>query len=310
MRRSGRSAPEARASSGIRLMLEAQHMPFLAAPVMPTLPRLTVTAVVDILLVAYLIYQFLMMVRGRRAAPILAGISLLAVVYLVALWLRLELLRTILATLAPYTAFALIVMFQSELRRWLARLGRSQFLGLGGRLQRREVTQEILLAVAQMSQNSTGALIVIERDIGLRTFVESGIMLDACVSRDLLLSIFEPGGALHDGAVIIQRDRIVAAACFLPLTMNPVMIEQLGTRHRAAIGITEEADCLAVIVSEETGRISTAAFGEIEFDVTLKRLEERLTGHAKRRDDRRLPEQPRAHAAPASADEEDSVRRA
>ena len=291
-------------------MLEAQRMPFLAAPVMPTLPRLTITAVIDILLVAYLIYQFLMMVRGRRAAPILAGISLLAVVYLVSLWLRLELLRTILATLAPYTAFALIVMFQSELRRWLARLGRSQFLGLGGRLQRREVTQEILLAVAQMAQNSTGALIVIERDIGLRTFVESGIMLDACVSRDLLLSIFEPGGALHDGAVIIQRDRIIAAACFLPLTMNPVMIEQLGTRHRAAIGITEEADCLSIIASEETGRISIAAFGEIEFDVTLKRLEERLSGHAKRRDDRRLPEETRTEAAGAGAREPaDPVRR-
>jgi diadenylate cyclase len=293
----------------IRLTLDAKRMPF-AAPAMPTLPSLTITSVIDILLVAYLIYQFLMMVRGRRAAPILAGITLLAAVYLISVWMRLELLRTILATLAPYTAFALIVMFQSELRRWLARLGRTQFLGLGGRLQRREITQEILLAVAQMSQNSTGALIVIERDIGLRTFVESGVMLDAVVSRDLLLAIFEPGGALHDGAVIIQRDRIIAAACFLPLTMNPVMIEQLGTRHRAAIGITEEADCLSIIVSEETGRISIAAFGEIEFDVTLKRLEERLTSHARRRDDRRGVERSETQAATGSAEQSaDPVRR-
>jgi diadenylate cyclase len=131
---------------------------------------------------------------------------------------------------------------------------------------------------------------VIERDIGLRTFIESGITLDAVVSRDLLLSIFEHGGALHDGAVIVQRDRVAAAACFLPLTMNPVIAEQLGTRHRAAIGITEEADCLSIIISEENGRISIAAFGEIELNVTLKRLEERLAGHAKRREGKTLPE--------------------
>jgi diadenylate cyclase len=262
----------------------------VSAPFVFTLPKLTITSALDILIVAYLIYQLLIMVRGRRAAPVLIGISLLAAVYLCAAWLRLELLRTVLATLAPYTAFALIVMFQSELRRWLARLGRSQVLGLGGRLQRREIIQEILLAVAKMSQDKTGALIVIERDIGLRTFIESGITLDAIVSRDLLLSIFEHGGALHDGAAIIQRDRVAAAACFLPLTMNPLAGEQLGTRHRAAIGITEEADCLSIIISEETGRISIAAFGEIELGVTLKRLEDRLAGHPKRREERRLPE--------------------
>lgn len=262
----------------------------VSAPFAPTLPKLTFTSVLDILIVAYLVYQLLIMVRGRRAAPILIGVTLLGAVYLCAVWLHLELLRTVLATLAPYTGFALIVMFQSELRRWLARLGRRQVLGLGGRLQRREIIQEILLAVAKMSQDKTGALIVIERDIGLRTFIESGITLDAVVSRDLLLSIFEHGGALHDGAVIVQRDRVAAAACFLPLTMNPVVAEQLGTRHRAAIGITEEADCVSIIISEENGRISIAAFGEVELNVTLKRLEERLSGHAKRREGRPLSE--------------------
>ncbi len=265
-------------------------MPVAFVSFFSDLPKLTITSVVDILLVSILIYQFLTMVRGRRAAPILIGIAMLSGVYVIAAYARLELLRTILATLAPYTAFGLIVMFQSELRRLLARLGRTQFLALGSSLQRREVTQEILLAVQQLTQGNVGALIVLERDVGLRTFIESGVSLDANVSRDLLCSIFEPGGALHDGAVIIQRDRVAAAGCFLPLTMNPQLLGTLGTRHRAAIGITEEADCLSVIVSEETGRISVAAFGEIELDITMKRLEERLSSHSQRQDPRHLPE--------------------
>jgi diadenylate cyclase len=259
-------------------------MPSFSLPTLPNLPHLTITALFDIIIVAVLIYQLLMILRGRRAAPILLGVFVLGGVYLAATALHMELLRTLLATIAPYTGLALVVMFQSELRRLLARIGRSQLLGVGGRMQRREITQEVLLAIARMAERRVGALIVVERDIGLRTFIESGVALDAYISRDLLCSIFEPGGAMHDGAVIIQRDRIAAAACFLPLTMNPQMLEQVGTRHRAAIGITEEADCLSIIVSEETGRISVAAFGEIEFNVPVKRVEERLATHARRRD--------------------------
>ncbi len=253
---------------------------------LPVIPKLTVTAVIDILAVAFLIYQFIMIVRGRRAAHILTGLFILVLVYAVAVWARLDLLRSVLATLAPYTGFALIVMFQSEIRRLLARIGRRPIIGLGGRLQRREVIGEILLALQYMAQRRIGALIVIERDIGLRTFAESGVTLDAQLSRDLLCSIFEPGGALHDGAALVLGDRVVAAACFLPLTMNPTLLRQLGTRHRAAIGITEETDCLSLVVSEETGRISVAAFGEIELDVNLKRVEERLATHARRRNPR------------------------
>lgn len=258
--------------------------------VFPDFSRFTITSVIDILIVATLIYQFFMMIRGRRAAPILAGLGILAGVYIIAAYARLELLRTMLATLAPYTAFAVIVMFQSELRRVLARIGRTHLFGAGVRLQRREVTQEIVLAVQQLAQAKIGALIVIERDVGLRTFIESGVSLDACVSRDLLCTIFEPGAPLHDGAAIIQRDRVAAAGCFLPLTMNPLLSGTLGTRHRAAIGITEEADCLSCIVSEETGRISVASFSEIELDISMKRLEERLAEHARRRDERRIPD--------------------
>jgi len=254
-------------------------MPDFVASLTSSLPKLSLTAILDILVVAFIIYQLIMVVRGTRAAHVLAGIGVVLLVYLLSIWMGLELVRSILANVVPYTAIALIVLFQSEIRRTLARIGRRRSLGFGGRLQRRESTDEILWALNRLSEQKTGALIVLERDMGLRTFVESGQVLDACLSRDLLLSIFQPGGPMHDGAVIIQGDRVAAAACFLPLSMNPLLARKLGTRHRAAIGITEESDCLSVVVSEETGRVSVAAFGEIELDVTLERLEQRLAKH-------------------------------
>jgi diadenylate cyclase len=244
------------------------------------MPRLTWSAALDIVLTAFIIYQFIIIVRGRRSAAILAGLLIIVLVYLVSVYAKLELLRTILATLAPYTAFGMIVMFQSEIRRLLARIGQRRVIGFGGRLHRRETVEELLLAIQQLAQQKIGALIVVEREVGLRTFVESGVPLDANVSRDLLLAIFYPGSAMHDGAVIIQGDRVAAAACFLPLTMNPELLRFLGTRHRAGIGITEETDCISLIVSEETGRISIAARNEIEYDVTIERVEQRLTRRA------------------------------
>jgi diadenylate cyclase len=241
-----------------------------------TIPTLNLTAVIDILAVAFIFYQLLQIVRGTRAFHILIGILTVVVVYEIALRTGLEALRTILASLAPYTAIAFIVLFQSEIRRTLARLGRKRIFG-GYRSP--ESIAEILLSLSALSRDKTGALIVIERDIGLRTFIESGVRLDAHVSHDLLLSIFRPGTALHDGAIIIQKDRIAAAACFLPLTVNPAFSNQVGTRHRAGIGITEETDCLSLIVSEETGMISVAAFSEIERDVTIERVDQRIREH-------------------------------
>jgi diadenylate cyclase len=252
-------------------------------PVLEHFPRLTLNAAVDIFLVAVLIYQFILMVRGRRAAHILVGLGVLVVAYAASVWADLELLRTILATLAPYTAIALIVMFQSELRRLLARIGRRPFFAVS-QIEQREVAQELQLALAHFSQNKIGALIVLERKIGLRTFIESGVKLDAAISRDLLCATFHPGGALHDGAAIVQGDRVAAAACFLPLTTNPLLLTELGTRHRAALGITEESDCIALVVSEETGRVSIAAYGEIELNVSLERVEQVLTGPFERGD--------------------------
>lgn len=243
------------------------------------LPHTTFLAVLDILLVAFFIYQFLVIIRGRRAAHIVLGLAIIASIYGLSIILGLELLRSLLAMLAPYAPFALIVMFQSEIRRMLARIGRRRLLSIGGRLQKREFADELVLALGHLASQKTGALIVIERDIGLRTFIESGVVLEAFLSRDLLLTIFQNGSALHDGAVIVQGERIAAAACFLPLSVKPMFTGKLGTRHRAGIGVTEEADCLSLIVSEETGHISVAAFGEIERNVMPDRLQERITEH-------------------------------
>ena len=246
---------------------------------LPSLPQLDVTAILDILVVAFLVYQALMVVRGTRAGHILVGILIMVSLYGVALWTGLEALRALLAFIVPYLGLAIIVLFQSEIRRTLARLGRKRWWGWGGAFWKPETVNEILLAVEELAAHKTGALIVLERDIGLRTFIESGVRLEARLSRDLLLSIFQVGLPLHDGAAIVQKDRLAAAACFLPLTTNPALSRKLGTRHRAAIGITEETDCLAVVVSEETGRISVAAFGELVQGITPNELLERINRH-------------------------------
>ena len=239
-------------------------------------PRLSLIALLDILAVALVLYQLLQIVRGTRAAHILAGVLTIIIIYQIAARAGLETLRSMLSSLAPYTAIAIIVLFQQEIRRALGRLGRKRLLG---GYHAPESTEEILLAVAALSRDKIGGLIVLERDAGLRTFVESGVRMDSMVSRDLLLSIFMPGTALHDGAVIIQKDRISAAACFLPLSVRPEVSSRLGTRHRAALGITEESDALAVVVSEETGAISIASAGEMESGITLERAEERIRRH-------------------------------
>jgi diadenylate cyclase len=244
-----------------------------------SLPSLTASSIIDILLVAFLIYQCLMVVRGTRAGHILAGILVMVLLYAAALWAGLEALRSILSFIVPYLGIAIIVLFQSEIRRTLARIGRKQWFGLAAAFRAPESAGEILLALESFSDQKTGALLVMERDIGLRTFVESGVAMDARISRDLLLSIFQPPMPLHDGSVIIQKDRIAAAACFLPLTTNPAVSLKLGTRHRAAIGITEETDCLALVVSEETGRISVAAFGELVQGLTVNEVGDRINRH-------------------------------
>ncbi|MBZ5578221.1 MAG: diadenylate cyclase CdaA [Acidobacteriia bacterium] len=263
----------------------------------PAAPILTVTGIIDILAVAFVVYQALMVVRGTRAGHILIGILVMVGLYAVAVWTGLEALRSLLSFIVPYLGLAIIVLFQSEIRRTLARLGRQSWASAG--FGAAESIHEIVLAAEQLSEQKVGGLIVLERDIGLRTFVESGVPLDARISRDLLISIFQPGLPLHDGAVIAQKDRIAAAACFLPLTTNPALSRHFGTRHRAAIGITEETDCLAVVISEETGRISVAAFGELTSGLSLRDLTERINQHFAVK--RSQPEPPPADHGPDAA---------
>jgi diadenylate cyclase len=246
---------------------------------LPSMRGLDLTAAIDILIVAFLVYQCVMAVRGTRAGHILLGILVMVGLYQVSVWAGLGALRFVLYLIVPYIGLAVIVLFQSEIRRTLARLGRRRLLGLGRGFRAPEAVSEILLAVEELAAKRIGALIVLERDIGLRTFVESGVRLEARISRDLLLSIFQPGLPLHDGAAIVQKDRLAAAACFLPLTTNPTLSRKLGTRHRAAIGITEETDCLSLVVSEETGRISIATFGELFQGVSIPDAMERIHLH-------------------------------
>ena len=234
------------------------------------------TNVIDIVLVAFVIYQFLMLVRGTRAAPMLVGVASVGLGFYIARVGRLTTLSWLVSTLLPYVVFALIVVFQAELRHALANLGSRITLSRAANSES-DAYDDIVLAANLFSQNQTGALIVIEREIGLRTYIESGVPLDARLSYDLLATIFRPSAPLHDGAVIVQKDRIAAAACFLPLSMNPVLSTQMGTRHRAGIGITEETDAIAVIVSEETGAISLAVAGNFERDLTVEQLRERLS---------------------------------
>jgi len=244
-------------------------------------PHISVVSVVDIVLVAILIYQFLGLVRGTRAAPMLVGVAVLALAFYFARLGELRTLNWLLSTLLPYVVFALIVVFQSEIRQGLANLG-SRVSRMRSPTSAADVYDDVVLAANLFSQNQTGALIVIEREIGLRTYIESGVALDARLSYDLLATVFRPSAPLHDGAVIVQRDRIAAAACFLPLSMNPILSTQLGTRHRAAIGITEETDAVAVVISEETGAISLSVAGNIERDLTVERLRERLSSLLRR----------------------------
>ena len=238
---------------------------------------LALRALIEIPLLSYLGYRVILVIRGTRAGPVALGVVLLGLGYLVSGLLGLETMRWALGAMAPYGILVIIVIFQPEIRTALRQIALHFFSSRRLRGVRKDEYEDIIFAVRQLSLTQTGALIVLERDTGLRTFIQSGVALDARLSSGLLLSIFQRKSPLHDGAVIIQRRRIAAAACFLPLTTNPglIMISSLGTRHRAAIGITEESDCVTIVVSE-TGRISAARGGNIELDASLDRLRELL----------------------------------
>lgn len=236
------------------------------------LTLLTWRDLVDVLAVAIVIYNLLLLIRGTRAVQVLLGLALLGGVYYVARAANLPTLKAILESLLILLPFATIVLFQHEIRRALASFGRNPLLGLSKQQKAESAFHEIALAAAAMAARRIGALIILQRLDGLRTYIENGIGVDAIVTYDLLINIFTPDTPLHDGAVIIEDDRIAAAACFLPLTFNPELSTELGTRHRAALGISEETDAVAVVVSEETGVVSVAFDGTLTRNLDAKGL--------------------------------------
>jgi diadenylate cyclase len=234
---------------------------------------------IEILLVAYLIYRALLLWAGTRAFQILFGLVLLVGVYLLARFLQLQLIGYILSQVFTYGAFALIVVFQPELRSALARLGRSRVLDFLTRLEERErvVADEIAKAAARLARARIGAIIAVEREVGLDEYIErQGTPLQAQVSADLLTTIFTPRTPLHDGAVVVRGDQIIGAGVILPLTQYPISDKTLGTRHRAALGLSEETDAFVVVVSEETSAISLARRGVLRRGLRPEQLKTRL----------------------------------
>ena len=256
--------------------------------------------VLDVAIVAVFFYQLLLLIRGTRAVQMAVGAGFVTALFFLSRYLELEAVNWLIRNAAGYVVFAVIVLFQADIRRALAHFGRAPFLRWFSRQTGAEdAIEELVVAVTNLSSHRIGALIVIERQIGLRNYIEGGIPLDALITYDLLASIFQTTSPLHDGAVIVQGERIAAAACFLPLSVDQKVSRQLGTRHRAALGLTEENDALAVVVSEETGIVSLAINGRLERELTPDTLRLRLGALLGVR--RRRPARPAADARSTAA---------
>lgn len=231
----------------------------------------------DIGIVSLLLYEILKLGRRTHAVQMLIGGGLIILLYYASQFTPLQTLNWLIRDMFGYVVFAAIVLFQGDIRRALAHFGRAPFFRYLNRPAATDETiEEVVVALRMLADQGVGAIVVIEREIGLRNYVESGIPLDAEVSYDLLVTVFRPGSPLHDGAVVIQQNRIAAASCFLPLTVDPAVTRNLGTRHRAAIGLSEETDAVALVVSEETGHVSLVLDGQIEQDLELDQLRYRL----------------------------------
>lgn len=231
---------------------------------------------IDIAVVAFLVYKVFTLVSGTRALQMLMGFVVLFLAAYAAQLLRLAALNRIFEAGQLVWVIAILIVFQPELRSALARIGRTPVLKFFVKMEESPVVGEVVRAAAQLSEEKRGAIIAIQREVGLMEYVESGVRLQARVSAELLTTIFAPYTPLHDGAVIIEGTNIVAAACILPLTQFPVYDAQIGTRHRAAIGLSEETDAVVVVVSEETGQISLAVGGRLEKNLSPEQLTQRL----------------------------------
>src|SRR5713101_217868 len=246
------------------------------APITEYLARLAEPrSLADIALVFLVVYGVLKLLRGTRAAPMAAGLTVFAFLYWLAIYQRLATLEFVLRGALLYVGFAIIVLFQNEIRQGLITFG-NQFRVPFSRKHRGQfgasIYDEIVLAATTLASTKTGALVVIERNVGLKGIVDAGVGLDAELSYDLIVAIFNPAAPLHDGAIIVRGDRIAAASCFLPLSLNPQLSKDLGTRHRAALGVTEDSDAVAIVVSEETGLVSFVRAGRIKRALDATRL--------------------------------------
>ncbi|MEW6081850.1 MAG: diadenylate cyclase CdaA [Bacillota bacterium] len=241
-----------------------------------------IMALVDITVVAYVLYRIFTAIRGTRAVQLLKGVMILVVATAVSQALGLTTVNWLLRNARLMLFVALPVVFQPELRRALEQLGRGQLfartLGFAGDEEASRVISEVIRATEILSRNKTGALIVLERETGLGDHAETGVKMDALVSAELLVNVFEPNTPLHDGAVILRGGRVMAASCYLPLTDALELEKEMGGRHRAAMGITEHSDCVAIVVSEETGNISLANEGNLTRRLDSRAIRELLMG--------------------------------
>lgn len=259
--------------------------------------------VIDVLLVAFLAYEVLRLVRGTRAVQMAVGLASVALLYQISSWFGLTTVQWVLRNAVVYLGFAVIVLFQQEIRTALTHLGNNIRIPFWQSSRRaneygQDWYDEVVLAATTLSSEKIGALLIFERDVGLKNYIESGVRLESRLTYDLLVTIFNPSAPLHDGAAIVSNNLIAAASCFLPLTQNPMLARDLGTRHRAAIGITEDTDACAVVVSEETGSISFAISGRITRHLDGPRLRRQLQ-HAM---------EPARSEDEAAADEADELR--
>ncbi len=226
-----------------------------------TIRSIRLLDIVDILIVSYLIYRILLLIRGTRAVQMVTGIAVILLLYFVSAWFELQTLRVLLKTFLGSLLVVLVILFQAEFRRGLARMGKPRFFSTKQTAD--SDLEEIVRAAALLARRHLGALIVLERDNGLRDFLEGGFRVDARIQAELLLAIFHTSSPMHDGGVIIHKHRIHSSGCLLPLSQNPNIDKRYGTRHRAALGLSEETDAIVIVVSEETQIISIARSGRI-----------------------------------------------
>lgn len=236
---------------------------------------ITVTDIIDIIIVSYVIYKMMMLVQGTRAVQLLKGIFVVLAAWALSIWFNLYTLQFLMNQIFTFGVLGLIVIFQPELRRALEQLGRGKLftrLSVEEEQEYRHDIGEVIKACNYLAKREIGALIVFERETGLNEFIESGTPLYSKISSELLINLFTPNTPLHDGAVIIRKNTLMAAGCYLPLSENPFISKELGTRHRAAIGMSEISDAISIIVSEETGKISLAMNGQIVRDIKEESL--------------------------------------